>query len=136
MAVVLWHHLFIHYFKMNKIKSNPSQTILVIVSGLLFFHLFSKIDLLLNIILVLCLIGAFSSYWSRKVEIIWFKLAYLLGLIIPNITLGIIFYFFLFPIALLSRITSNDPLFLKNNYNTIYKNVNKSFNKESFKNLW
>jgi len=121
---------------MNKIKSNPSQTILVIVSGLLFFHLFSKIDLLLNIILVLCLIGAFSSFWSRKVEIIWFKLAYLLGLIIPNITLGIIFYFFLFPIALLSRITSNDPLFLKNNYNTIYKNVNKSFNKESFKNLW
>ena len=121
---------------MNKIKSNPVKTILVIVTGLLIFYFFSKINLLLNIILVLGLIGIFSPFISRKIEYLWFKLAYVLGLIIPNIVLGVIFYFFLFPIALLSRITSKDPLVLRNNSNTIYKEVNKSFNKESFKNTW
>lgn len=121
---------------MRKITSNPLKTILVIVSGLLIFYLFTKINLLLNIILGLCLIGVFSPFISIKIESIWFKIAYLLGLIIPNIVLGIVFYFLLFPIALLSRIKSNDPLVLKNNSNTIYKEVNKSFNQESFKNTW
>lgn len=117
---------------MNKIKSNPSKTILVIISGLFVFYFFYKINLILNIILILCLIGVFSSYLTRKIEILWFKIAYILGLIIPNIVLGIIFYFFLFPIALLYRINSKDPLHKKNDSKTIFRDVNKSFEKQSF----
>ena len=121
---------------MNNFKSNPSKTILVIVTGLLILYFFTKLDYLFNFILLIALIGVFSTYLSRKIELFWFKLAYILGLIIPNIILGLIFYFFLFPIALLSRITSKDPLFLKNNSNSIYREVNKSFDKLSFKNTW
>jgi len=121
---------------MNNFKSNPSKTILVIVTGLLIVDFFTKIDYLFAIILFLALVGVFSTYLSQKIEFIWFKLAYLLGLVIPNIILGLIFYFFLFPIALLSRIRSRDPLFLKNNSNSIYREVNKSFDKLSFKNIW
>ena len=121
---------------MNKIKSNPSKTILVIVTGLLIIYFFTKIDVLLNIIIVLALAGVLSTYLSSKIEFIWFKLAYFLSLIIPNIILGLIFYFFLFPIALLSRITSKDPLSLKNNSVSVYKEVNKSFDKSSFINTW
>ena len=117
---------------MNKIKSNPSKTILVIISGLLVFYFFYRINLLLNIILILCLIGVFSSFLTKKIENFWFKIAFILGLIIPNIVLGIIFYFFLFPIALLYRIKSNDLLQKKNKSNTIFKDVNKSFKKQSF----
>lgn len=121
---------------MSKIKSNPANTILAIVTGLLVFYYFIQINLLLEIALFLCLVGIFSPYLSKKIEFLWFKLAYFLGLIIPNIILGIIFYIFLFPISLLSRIRSNDHLLLKNNSNTTYKQVDKSFNKESFKNTW
>ena len=121
---------------MNKIESNPVKTILIIVTSLLIVYLFSKINLFLNIILALCLIGVFSPYISKKIEFLWFKIAYILSLIIPNIVLGLIFYLILFPIALLSRISSNDPLVLKNKSKTIYKEVDKIFSKESFKNTW
>ena len=67
-----------------------------------------------------------------KIEFIWFKIAYILGLIIPNIVLGVIFYFFLFPIALLYRVSSKDLLHKKNKSNTIFKDVNKTFEKQSF----
>ena len=121
---------------MIKIKSNPVKTILIIITGLLIIYLYNKINLFLNIILALCLIAIFSPYISKKIEFLWFKIAYILSLIIPNIVLGIIFYLILFPIALLSRISSNDPLVLKNKSKTIYKEVDKTFSKECFKNTW
>tara|TARA_B100001559_G_C16122988_1_gene449397 strand:+ start:150 stop:515 length:366 start_codon:yes stop_codon:yes gene_type:complete len=121
---------------MHKIESNPAKTLLAIITGLLIIYFFAKINILLNIILGLCLIGIFSYYLSKKIEDIWFKIAFILGLIIPNIILGLIFYFFLFPIALLSKLSTKDPLSLKNNSKSMYKEVNKSFNKDSFKNTW
>ena len=121
---------------MNKIKSNPSQTILVIIVVLSIIYFFIKINFLLNLILVLSLIGVCSKYLSKKIEFLWFKLAYIFGLIIPKIVLMLIFYLFLFPFALLSRIKSKDTLSLINKSKTLYKDVNKSFDKESFKKIW
>ena len=86
---------------MSKIKSNPDKTILVIITGLLLFYFFNKNEFLLLSILIICLIGVLSKYLSEKIEFLWFKLAYILSLIIPNIILSLIFYFFLFPIGLL-----------------------------------
>jgi hypothetical protein len=121
---------------MNKIKSHPSNTILVINTGLILLYFFLKLDFILSVILILSLIGVFSNYLSLKIEYLWFNLAYMLSLVIPNIILTFIFYFFLFPIALLSKIKLKDPLNLRNHSNTMFKEVNKSFNKESFKNTW
>lgn len=121
---------------MSNIKSNPSKTILVIISGLLLIFLFTNYNLLLYLGFLLSLIGWSSTYLSKKIEKIWFKLAEILGYIIPNLILGFIFYFFLFPISLLSKIKSKDFLRLKNNSDTVYREVNKSFDKESFKNTW
>ena len=121
---------------MNKIKSDPSKTILVINSGLLIWYLFSKIELLIPVITFLGLIGVFSKYLSSKIEFIWFKLAYILGFIVPNIILALIYYFFLFPISLLSKLSSKDTLSLKNTSKSMYKNVNKTFEKSSFKKVW
>ena len=121
---------------MSNFKSNPSKTILVIVAGLLILYYFLEITLLFKTSLILALVGVFSSNLSKKVEFLWFKLALILGLIVPNIILGIIFYLFLFPISIIARIFSKDLLKLKNDYNSTYFSVNKSFNKESFKNTW
>ena len=65
------------------------------------------------------------------------KLSWLLSLIVPNIILSIIFFLFLFPIALLSRMTKKeDQLRLKNIYQSTFKEVNKTFDKKSFENPW
>ncbi|MAR62391.1 MAG: hypothetical protein CMC45_00735 [Flavobacteriaceae bacterium] len=121
---------------MNKFKSNPSKTILVIITGLMVIYFFTKMYVLLQIVLLLGVIGVFSRFLSVKIENLWFRIAYVLSLIIPNILLGVIFYLFLFPISLLSKIWNKDLLHLRNNSDTIYKEVKKSFNKESFKNTW
>ena len=129
-------YIYTLFQKMNKIKSDPSKTILVINSGLLIWYLFSKIELLIPVITFLGLIGVFSKYLSSKIEFIWFKLAYILGFIVPNIILALIYYFFLFPISLLSKLSSKDTLSLKNTSKSMYKNVNKTFEKSSFKKVW
>jgi len=65
------------------------------------------------------------------------KLAWVLSLIIPNILLSSIFFLFLFPIALLSRLFGKkDPLMLKNPEKSVFRNQEKKFDKSSFENPW
>lgn len=123
---------------MTKLKHNSSKTILTIVGGLLIIHLLTQIKLWLTIALVLAIIGILSNYLSQKIEFLWKKLSWILSLIIPNILLGLLFYLFLFPIALISKLFGQkDPLFLKNGRPSTYR-VRKQtgFGKESFEKMW
>ena len=100
---------------MKKIKSDPTKTVLTISMGFLVVYFFTKIEWTLVTSLTIGLVGLISNYLSKKVEFLWFKLAWVLGLIIPNILLTSIFYLFLYPISLLSKIFNNsDTLKLKN----------------------
>ena len=122
---------------MKKIKSDPTKTVLTISMGFLAIYFFTKIEWTLHASLTIGLIGILSSYLSKKIEILWFKLAWILGLIIPNILLTAIFYLFLYPISLLSKIFNNsDTLKLKNNSETTFTTCNKEFDKKSFENPW
>ena len=118
-------------------SSNPIKTVLTITLGFMVFYLISKQNWVLLIALLVGLSGLISPFLAKKIEWIWFKLAWLLSKIVPNILLGIIFYLLLFPVALLSRLFGKkDPLCLKNNYNSLFKDVNKSFQQDSFENPW
>ncbi len=121
---------------MNKIKSNPPKSILVIIVGLLIINIFYPNDLLLYSCLLLALIGSFSNFLSSKVESIWFGTAYILGLIIPKIILISIFYLFLFPLSILSRISRNDLLNLKNSSDSVFKDSSREFTKKYFHKTW
>jgi len=117
--------------------SNPIKTVLTITLGFLVFYIISKQNWALLTSLLVGLSGLISTFLATKIEWLWFKLSWLLSKIVPNILLGIIFYLFLFPVALLSRaFGKKDPLCLKNNYNSLFKDVNKSFHQESFENPW
>ena len=132
--------LFILYFDLmstNQLKSDPIKTILVITVGMLVVYVATKWHPALVIALVIGLSGILSSYLAVKIDFLWMKLTWVLSLIVPNILLSIIFYVLLTPIALLSRIFSKeDQLFLKNNSQSIFKEYNKQFDKDSFKNPW
>lgn len=122
---------------MQKIKSNPVKTMLTISIGFLVVFIITKLNWALLIALVVGLIGLFSSFLSKQIEFLWTKLAWFLGLIVPNILLSAIFYLFLFPIAVLSKIFGkNDSFKLKNNADTVFVSSNKEFDKNSFEKPW
>ena len=119
----------------NKLKAK--STILVIVVGFIIIYVYSKNYNFLRISIIIGLLGVISDSASLIIDKIWFKISYILGLIVPNILLGLIFYIFLFPIALLSRIFGNkDALNLKNNTNTLFINKNSIFKSKSFEQPW
>ena len=122
---------------MQKIKSNPVKTMLTISTGFLVVFIITKLNWVLLISLFIGLVGMFSTYLSEQIEFLWNKLAWLLGLIVPNILLSVIFYLFLFPIALLSRVFGKkDPFILRNKTNSIFVTTNKTFDKKSFEQPW
>lgn len=118
-------------------KSQPTKTMLTISMGFLIIYLIGKIDWAIYVSVIIGLTGVFSTYLSKKIEFLWMKLSWVLSLIIPNILLSIIFYIFLFPIALISKISrSHDPLLLKNKRDSTFMDINKNFEKSNLENPW
>ena len=118
-------------------KTEPVKTVLTICMGLVVVYLITHARYWLLALLIIGLAGMFSSYLATLIDKGWMKLAFILGLIIPNILLGAIFYFLLFPIALASRIFGKkDPLNLRNRLQSNYVESRKEFSKESFEKYW
>ena len=122
---------------MKNLKSDPVKTCLTISVGFLVVYLITKLQWSLTVALAVGLIGVLSGFLAKKVDWLWMKLTWALSMIVPNILLGAVFYLFLFPIAVLSKIFGKgDPLLLKNSAASTFKAENKVFGKESFENPW
>ena len=78
----------------------------------------------------------FANYLSNIIEWAWMKLSQLLSYIIPNILLSIVYFLFLVPISLLSRLFTKDPLMLSKKYNTYFIDINNEIDIKSFKKTW
>ncbi len=118
-------------------KSNPTQTVLVITVGFLILYLVFKQNSLLYISIVVGVIGILSTYLSKKIEWVWFKLTHLLSLIVPNVLLGLIFYLFLTPIAFLANLTGKtDTLQIKKPSKSAFVTLNKKFTAEDLQKPW
>lgn len=122
---------------MKNPKSETTKTVLTITIGFLVIYLITKWKWTISVSLIIGLMGILSSYLSKKIDFFWIKLTWLLSVIVPNILLSVIFFLFLLPIAILSRIFGRkDPLSLKNTANSLFKNSNKKFDKDSFEKPW
>ena len=122
---------------MTATKSNPLQTVLTIVLGLLLLYWFSRIEHFLSVALVIGLIGLISPVARQKIDFLWMKLAWVLSLIIPNILLSLVFFGILTPIAFFSSVFGKkDALQLKNKEKSLYVEVDKTFDKDFFKKPW
>lgn len=118
-------------------KTNTSKsTILVISMGFLILHLTFSWKWAIIVSLIVGVIGILSSYLSSKIEWAWMKLAKLLGYIVPNVLLCIVFYFILYPISLLSRLFNKDPLMLSKEYSTYFIDIKTEIDKNSFEKIW
>jgi len=118
-------------------KTDTSKsTILIISMGFLVLHLLFGWQWAVILSLLTGLVGIISSAVSKKIEWAWMKLARILSHIIPSILLGVVFYLFLFPISLISKLFTKDPLMLSMKYNSYFVNIEKEFEKKSMEKLW
>ncbi|MFN3759505.1 MAG: hypothetical protein ACK4SF_09825 [Algoriphagus aquaeductus] len=121
----------------STIKSNPSQTLLVICTGLVLVYFIFDLKWLLFVSFGLGLMGILSDWFSRKVEWVWFKLTYLLSMVVPNLLLALVFFLILTPIAFLAGIFKNkDSLQIKRPEKTAYLSINKKFHPADLENPW
>ena len=122
---------------MKLLKSEPSKSVLAITVGFIIIYLATHWKGALTIATVIGLAGVLSDYLSRLIHLGWTKLAWLLSKIVPNILLSAVFYLFLFPIALLSRLFgSKDPLRLKNVPGSMYTDATHKFDRASIEKPW
>jgi hypothetical protein len=117
-------------------KDTSGNTVLIITIGFIVVFLLFKQEWAIFTSLAVGIVGAASKWAAAKIEWLWFKLAHILSKIIPTILLTAVFYLFLFPISLFSKIFTKDPLLLKNNNNTTFKDIIKVDMKESMKKTW
>ena len=112
------------------------STILVICMGLLTLYFVFSWKWAVYTSLAIGILATASPFLSKKIEWGWMKLGLVLGYIVPNILLSIVFFLFMFPISLLSRIFNKDPLMLSDKHKTYYIDVNKEMDKKSFEKTW
>lgn len=113
------------------------KTILVIVTGLLVIAYIFELSWLSKTAILIGLVSIFIPIVAKGIEWVWLKLAHVLGWINSKILLSIMFFIFLFPIALLSRIFTKDPLKLKGRkIKSLFTDRNHTYTKEDLENIW
>jgi hypothetical protein len=118
-------------------KTDTSKSSILIISmGFLIIYLLLSLQWAIYVSVTVGVIGVISKKLSGIIELVWMKLSKLLGYIIPNIILFIIFYFFLFPLSILSKLSNKDPLMLSRKYHSYFIDINSEIEKKSFEKTW
>lgn len=121
----------------NNTKVDTSKsTVLVICMGFLVLYLIFGWKWALYTSLGVGVLAIASSFLSKKIEWAWGKLSLILGYIVPNILLSVIFFFFLLPLSLIAKLFNKDTLMRSKKYNTYFIDVNKAMDKASFEKTW
>lgn len=116
---------------------NNYKSTLTIVIGFILISNYYDIKPLFNLAILLGLIAILSEKANDKIIWIWSKISEVIGLIMPNILLTIVFYLFLTPLALLNRINrKKNPLQLKNYNTTVFVTKSKVFSAKSLEKIW
>lgn len=116
--------------------NNYKSTLTIVIGFLLLSYYFHSKPLLVISISV-GIIAIFSEKANDKIIWIWNKLTEVLGQIMPNVLLTIVFYLFLTPLALLNRINrKKNPLQLRNETSSTFISKRKEFSKASLEKIW
>ena len=136
------HHLFILCFKMSQVEKLKAQLVMVVGFLCLHFLLQNKFPELSKYLLYVSLgLGLIFLITPALGEIVlkgWFKLAEGLGWFNSRVLLTTIFYVFLFPIAMVFKLTGKDNLQLKSHKDkdSIYDKRNHKYVAKDIENTW
>ena len=121
---------------MNREKN--LETCLVITTGLIVLWLIYPIKGLLWAAIAIGIIGAFIDPLAHWVNWVWYKIAEVMGAIMSSVLLSIVFFGFLFPLALLSRLFNGDSLQLtkKDKGGSYWTERNHAFKGKDLEDMW
>lgn len=118
-------------------KGRPTETCLVIATGILVIYLLHPAKPLIYSAIALGVIGAFVPLLAKWVDWAWYKLAEVMGWVMSKVMLSLIFFVFLFPVALLSRVFGKkDSLQLKKKSGSYWTERNHVYEGKDLENVW
>lgn len=116
--------------------NNYKSTLTIVIGFILLSNYFHTKPLLI-LAIAIGIIAIFSEKANEKIIWGWNKISEILGLIMPNVLLSIVFYLFLTPLAFINRINrKKNPLQLKNTTTSVYTSKRKEFSPESLEKIW
>ena len=122
---------------MKTIKNNSTKTVLIITVGFTIVFLIFRFEWVLITSIIVGVLGILSNKISIAIDFLWMKLTKILSFIVPNILMSAIFYFFLTPIAIMSKIFGNkNALQLKKTNDSLWVDKNSQIEKVSFEKMW
>lgn len=116
--------------------SETSKTQLVIVIGLLVIAAIFQNELFAYIALGIGLISLIIPPAGHWLVWGWYKLALILSRVMNPLILGLVYFTFISPIAILFRLFGNDPMRLKDNKGSMYEIREKTYIKEDLEKPW
>lgn len=128
--------IYLYIILVMKDRKTQIETLSTISMGFLVIYLIWDWKPAIPVALALGLIGLFSPFLSRYISWVWMKLAEILGMIMPKVILGILFYLVLFPISLLSKLSIKDRLKMSRKYPSYYADREFTFDRKSFEHPW
>jgi hypothetical protein len=118
-------------------KAKPVHTVWVITLGCLVLYLLKTWPGWLYMATGIGVFGLISPFLARKIDLLWRKLGYVLGLFIPKIILGLLFFLMLTPLAILSRLfRKSDPLSLKKQEESLFQSYDRTVDQSYFEKPW
>lgn len=122
---------------MNRISREKAlETCLIIATGFILLFYLAHLRIFLFLAFVVGLIGGFIKPLARLIAWLWLKLGDGMGYVMSRLILSLVFFLFLLPLALIYRAVKKDPLGLKKDKNTFWKNRDHRYLPKDLENTW
>lgn len=120
------------------IKTDPEtpKTQLVIVTGLLVIAAIFQNESFAYVALLIGVLSVAIKPIGDRIVWGWYKLAELLSKVMNPLILGLVYFTFITPIALMFRLFGNDPLGLREEKGSVFEIRDHTFKKEDLINPW
>lgn len=135
LLVLLFSSLLILFYLM---REKNLETCLVISTGLIIAWFVYRLDGLLMVATAIGIIGAFFNALATWINWLWYKIAEVMGAVMSRVILSLVFFLFLFPIALVYRLFNDDGLQLtkKEDEESYWTDRPHSFTGKDLKDMW
>ncbi len=117
-------------------REKKLESVLIIAAGFIVFFFIFKIKIFLLVALLVAIFGAMSKLFTDGLTWIWFKLSEVLGWLNARILLSIVFFIFLFPMALLMKAFGKSSIQLKKDKKSYYFERDVTYKPEDLENVW
>jgi flagellar biosynthesis protein FlhB len=117
-------------------REKKLESLLIIAAGFIVLFFIFKIKWFLLVAFLVAFLGAMSKLFADAVTWLWFKISEILGWINARILLSVVFFIFLFPMALLMKAFGKSNIQLKKNKTSYYSERDHVYKSEDLENVW